>query len=43
MIASWMTTNHCNLKCSHCYQDAGDAKELTGNHEAYEKCKKQRG
>lgn len=26
-----MTTNRCNLKCSHCYQDAGDAKtaELT--------------
>jgi len=31
VIASWMTTNRCNLKCSHCYQDAGDAKtaELT--------------
>ena len=22
-----MTTNRCNLKCSHCYQDAGSAKE----------------
>ena len=22
-----MTTNRCNLKCSHCYQDAGNAKE----------------
>ena len=22
-----MTTNKCNLKCSHCYQDAGAAKE----------------
>ncbi len=27
MIVSWMTTNQCNLKCSHCYQDAGDKKE----------------
>ena len=27
MIVSWMTTNKCNLKCSHCYQDAGAAKE----------------
>lgn len=27
MIVSWMTTNQCNLTCSHCYQDAGDAKE----------------
>ena len=27
MIVSWMTTNRCNLKCSHCYQDAGNAKE----------------
>ena len=27
MIVSWMTTNKCNLKCSHCYQDAGPAKE----------------
>ena len=27
MIVSWMTTNRCNLKCSHCYQDAGEAKE----------------
>ena len=31
MIVSWMTTNQCNLNCSHCYQDAGDKKaaELT--------------
>ncbi len=31
MIVSWMTTNRCNLKCRHCYQDAGDqkAQELT--------------
>ena len=31
MIVSWMTTNRCNLRCSHCYQDAGDvqAGELT--------------
>lgn len=27
MIVSWMTTNLCNLTCSHCYQDAGAAKE----------------
>ena len=31
MIVSWMTTNKCNLHCSHCYQDAGEAvsEELT--------------
>ncbi|MEG1826338.1 MAG: putative heme d1 biosynthesis radical SAM protein NirJ2 [Gordonibacter sp.] len=31
MIVSWMTTNQCNLKCAHCYQDAEEAtdKELT--------------
>ena len=31
MIVSWMTTNKCNLKCKHCYQDAGEQKanELT--------------
>ena len=31
MIVSWMTTNQCNLKCRHCYQDAGSQKnaELT--------------
>lgn len=31
MIVSWMTTNQCNLKCVHCYQDAEEAssKELT--------------
>ncbi len=27
MIVSWMTTNQCNLKCSHCYQDAGNKKD----------------
>lgn len=27
MIVSWMTTNQCNLKCSHCYQDAGSQKD----------------
>lgn len=27
MIVSWMTTNRCNLSCSHCYQDAGSKKE----------------
>lgn len=27
MIVSWMTTNHCNLKCQHCYQDADTADE----------------
>lgn len=27
MIVSWMTTNKCNLKCKHCYQDAGNKKE----------------
>lgn len=27
MIASWLTTNRCNLKCSHCYQDAGSPNE----------------
>ena len=25
MIVSWMTTNKCNLKCAHCYQDAEEA------------------
>lgn len=31
MIVSWMTTNRCNLRCAHCYQDAREAtdKELT--------------
>jgi putative heme d1 biosynthesis radical SAM protein NirJ2 len=23
MLVSWLTTNRCNLKCKHCYQDAG--------------------
>ncbi len=27
MIVSWMTTNACNLKCEHCYQDAGGEEE----------------
>ena len=33
MIVSWMTTNKCNLQCSHCYQNAGQQKacELTTN------------
>lgn len=25
MIVSWNTTNKCNLTCSHCYRDAGEA------------------
>ena len=31
MIVSWMTTNRCNLKCAHCYQDADecDSRELS--------------
>ena len=31
MIVSWMTTNKCNIKCEHCYQDAADcdSRELT--------------
>lgn len=31
MIVSWMTTNRCNLRCVHCYQDAEEAtdKELS--------------
>lgn len=31
MIVSWMTTNQCNLKCKHCYQDAEEQqdRELT--------------
>lgn len=24
MIVSWMTTNRCNLRCEHCYQDAAE-------------------
>lgn len=27
MIVSWMTTNKCNLKCEHCYQNAGEKKQ----------------
>lgn len=26
MIVSWNTTNECNLKCAHCYRDAGAKK-----------------
>lgn len=26
MIVSWNTTNECNLKCAHCYRDAGTRK-----------------
>ena len=26
-IASWNVTNRCNLKCEHCYRDAGDESE----------------
>jgi putative heme d1 biosynthesis radical SAM protein NirJ2 len=31
VIVSWNTTNECNLKCAHCYRDAGTkkAEELT--------------
>ena len=28
MLVSWMTTNKCNLKCVHCYQDAEEASAL---------------
>jgi putative heme d1 biosynthesis radical SAM protein NirJ2 len=24
LIVSWMTTNQCNLRCRHCYQNAGE-------------------
>lgn len=27
MIVSWNTTNACNLRCAHCYRDAGAAAE----------------
>ncbi len=27
MIVSWMTTNLCNLRCRHCYQNAGACRE----------------
>ncbi len=27
MIASWLTTNYCNLTCKHCYENAGGRKE----------------
>lgn len=31
MIISWNTTNRCNMRCEHCYRDAGDQykEELT--------------
>ncbi|MDR1616901.1 MAG: putative heme d1 biosynthesis radical SAM protein NirJ2 [Syntrophomonadaceae bacterium] len=31
MLISWNTTNQCNMRCAHCYRDAGDklAEELT--------------
>ena len=32
-IVSWMTTNRCNLKCIHCYQDAGKASDKELNTE----------
>jgi Predicted Fe-S oxidoreductases len=25
MLVSWNITRACNLKCEHCYRDAGDA------------------
>lgn len=28
MLVSWMTTNRCNLRCVHCYQDAEEATDL---------------
>ncbi|MCL2529246.1 MAG: putative heme d1 biosynthesis radical SAM protein NirJ2 [Coriobacteriia bacterium] len=31
MIVSWLTTNRCNLKCVHCYQDADDLEASTAN------------
>ena len=27
MIVSWITTNRCNLKCAHCYQNAAECNE----------------
>ncbi|MFR3273034.1 MAG: radical SAM protein [Slackia sp.] len=33
MIVSWMTTNKCNLKCVHCYQDAEEATDRELNTE----------
>ena len=32
MIVSWMTTNQCNLKCVHCYQDAEEVDEIGRAH-----------
>jgi putative heme d1 biosynthesis radical SAM protein NirJ2 len=37
MIVSWMTTNECNLRCSHCYQDAGEKQETELNTEEAKK------
>lgn len=36
MLVSWMTTRRCNLKCKHCYQDAGEeaSKEELSTQEA---------
>ncbi len=31
MIVSWLTTNRCNLKCQHCYQDADTLEASTTN------------
>jgi putative heme d1 biosynthesis radical SAM protein NirJ2 len=31
MIVSWLTTNRCNLRCQHCYQDADTLDALTEN------------
>ena len=31
MIVSWLTTNRCNLKCQHCYQDADTLEASTAN------------
>ncbi len=27
MIVSWLTTNRCNLRCKHCYQNAGEGQQ----------------
>ena len=37
MLVSWMTTNQCNLKCAHCYQDAEKASALELSTEEGEK------
>jgi putative heme d1 biosynthesis radical SAM protein NirJ2 len=33
MLVSWNTTNQCNLRCPHCYRDAGAAKANELNYE----------